>query len=401
MCIELKNVSKYYGDKKIIEIKDLKIADNEKVGIVGQNGSGKTTLLNIISGKIMPDTGNIIVNQKVIYLEQFEEINKENEYLSGGERKRKIINQHIFQQGAILLADEPSSNLDIKRIKELEKNLKKYKGAILLISHDRHLLDQVCDYIIEIRNGKVKKYKGNYTEFFKQRQLELDRQEFEYMQYIKQKEDLKKAINIAQNSSKTMRKTPRRMGNSEARLHKRGVENKREKLEGHTKALQTRLEKLDKKDKPDQNSQIYIHVRNNEKNKNIKIVEVDNLNIILGNKVIFKNANCVINSTSKVALIGDNGTGKSTFIKELISRKNDNIKISMNANIGYFSQNFETLNFNKTVFNNVINDSTKSERIVKNVLANLLFKEKDLEKMCYELSRGRKSKISSCKSFII
>ncbi len=89
MVLELKNISKYYGDRKILEIDDLKIYENEKVGIVGQNGSGKTTLLNIIVGRVKPDTGEIIHKQNIIYMEQFEEINYENKNLSGGEKRKK------------------------------------------------------------------------------------------------------------------------------------------------------------------------------------------------------------------------------------------------------------------------------------------------------------------------
>ena len=236
MLLELKNISKYYGDKKILEIENLKIYEKEKIGIVGQNGSGKTTLLNVISGRIKPDTGEIICNQNIIYMEQFEIIDEENRYLSGGEKKKKAFNNKVLNQNGIILLDEPSSNLDGDSINYIKKELKKYTGTILIISHDRSLLDEICTSIIEISDGNVKKYDGNYSKYKMQKEAEIKRKQFEYMEYVEEKTRLEKAINISKNTAKEIRKTPKRMGNSEARLHKRGVENKREKLEGHTNA---------------------------------------------------------------------------------------------------------------------------------------------------------------------
>ena len=190
MVLELKNITKYYGDKKVLEIDNLKIYENERVGIVGQNGSGKTTLLDMISGRIKPDTGEIICHQNIIYMEQFEELDSENKYLSGGEKKKQAFNKKIVNQNGILLLDEPSSNLDRNAINYIEKELKRYKGPILLISHDRSLLDEICTSIIEIANGKVKKYEGNYSKYKLQKEAEIKRKEFEYVQYIEEKHRL-------------------------------------------------------------------------------------------------------------------------------------------------------------------------------------------------------------------
>ena len=258
MVLELKNISKYYGDRKILEIEDLKVYENEKIGIVGQNGSGKTTLLNIIAGRIEPDTGEIIRKQNIIYMEQFEELDSENKYLSGGEKKKQAFNKKIVNQNGILLLDEPSSNLDRNAINYIEKELKRYKGPILLISHDRSLLDEICTSIIEIANGKVKKYKGNYTSYKKQKDAETEREQFEYDKYTKEKEKLKKASIKSKQEAKTMKKAPKRMGNSEARLHKRESNEIKEKLEEHSKALKTRIDKLEEKqNKTDINKTIY------------------------------------------------------------------------------------------------------------------------------------------------
>lgn len=399
MVLELKNISKYYGDKKILEIEDLKVYENEKIGIVGQNGSGKTTLLNIIAGRIEPDTGKMIRKQNIIYMEQFEKINYENKSLSGGEKKKKAFHQKVLHQNGILLLDEPSSNLDRNGINHIEKELKKYKGAILIISHDRSLLDEICTAIIEIKDGKVKRYEGNYSKYKVQKETEMKRKQFEYMQYISEKQKLEKAIHVSKNTAKKIRKTPKRMGNSEARLHKREVENKREKLEGHTNALQTRLEKLELKEKPQNNQKIYMKYQTREKVKNKVVVNIENLNIQLGDKLLFETASCMIKANRKTALIGENGAGKTTLIKQMING-NSHIKINPNVKIGYFSQYFSNLDFSKNVLQNVMQDTNRSEMIVKNILANLLFKEKDLEKDIKDLSGGERVKVSIAKILV-
>lgn len=399
MVLELKNISKYYGDRKILEIDDLKIYENEKIGIVGQNGSGKTTLLNMIVGRVKPDTGEIIHKQNILYMEQFEEINQENKKLSGGEKKKEAFHKKVWNQNGILLLDEPSSNLDRNGINHIEKELKKYQGTILIISHDRSLLDEICTAIIEIKDGKVKRYEGNYSKYTLQKEAEVKRKEFEYMQYISEKQRLEKAIHISKNTAKEVRKTPKRMGNSEARLHKRGVENIREKLEGHTNALQTRLDKLEVKEKPQNNQKIYMKYQTEESVKNKVAVNIENLNIKLGDKLLFENASCVVKTNRKTALIGENGAGKTTLIKQVING-NYHIKVNPNIKIGYFSQDFTNLDFTRTVLQNVMQDTNQSEMIVKNILANLLFKDKDLEKKIQDLSGGERVKVSIAKILV-
>ena len=402
MVIELKNVIKNYGERKILEIESLKIEEKEKVGIIGQNGSGKTTLCNIISQKTKPDSGSVKVTQQVKYVEQFPD---DNTNKSGGEKQIKNWRDKIFKSNGILIADEPSSNLDMNHIEEIKKELKKYQGTILLISHDRDLIDEICDHIIEIERGKVTKYTGNYTEYFKQKQEKLSRQEFEYKKYIEEKTRLEKAINISKNTSKSLKKTPNRMGNSEARLHKRGVENKREKLEGHTKSLETRLEKLEIKEKASKNNYIYMKKDVTENVKNKYIVRIRNLNIKFNNKEILKNANCVIESNKITAIVGPNGAGKTTLIKSIINSKmNSNIENSITVNpmakIAYFSQELDILDKNKNILENVMKDTFESERNVKNILANLLIKEKDIEKSINDLSGGEKVKVCLAKILV-
>ena len=391
--IILKNVIKYYGDRKIIDIDELKINKGEKIGIVGINGSGKSTLLNIISGKVEIDSGKVIVNGSISYIEQ---LNNEESFLSGGEITKKKIEEKLGEHTDVLLADEPSSNLDIDEIESLKRKLKEYKGTLCLISHDRNLLDSVVDNILEIENGQVTKYKGNYTKYKIKKEQNLKRKQFEYEQYITEKKRLEVAINKVKNEAKVMRKTPKRMGNSEARLHKRGVENKREKIEQSSKSLQTRLEKLEVKEKPETEYNIFMKMSESLKVKSKIIVSSDNLKLKVGNKPLLDNTRFNIKTNTKTALIGKNGVGKTTLIKEILNG-NSNIKINPSSKIAYFKQNLNNLDENKTIIENILKDTSQDETTIRNILASLNIKGNDIYKKVEVLSGGEKVKVSLTK----
>lgn len=220
---------------------------------------------------------------------------------------KEMINKNV----EILLADEPSTNMDMQNIEYLIKELNNYQGTILIISHDRNVLDRVCNSIIEIDDGKVKKYKGNYTSYKMQKEAEMERNKFEYNQYIKEKGRLERAIKEANSTAKKMRKAPKRMGNSEARLHKREADNIREKIEGHKTALKSRLEKLEVKDKPKAKYEIYLRPPTSDIIKNKIAIKAENYTLKIGEKVLIKNANFYIKTNEITAIIGNNGVRKN------------------------------------------------------------------------------------------
>ena len=391
--IILKNVIKYYGDRKIIDIDELKINQGEKIGIVGINGSGKSTLLNIISGKIDLDSGKVSINGDISYIEQ---LNSGDTFLSGGEITKKKIEEKLGKHMEILLADEPSSNLDIDEMENLKKKLVEYKGTLCLISHDRDLLDSVVDSILEIEEGKVTKYKGNYSKYKIQKEENRKRKQFEYEQYVTEKKRLEVSINKVKNEAKSMRKTPKRMGNSEARLHKRGVENKREKVEQRSKSLETRLEKLEEKEKPDAEYNIFMKMPESLKVKSKYIVSSDNLILKIGNKLLLDNTKFNIKTNTKTALIGKNGVGKTTLIKEILNG-NSNIKINPSSKISYFRQDLKNLDENKSIIENILKDTIQDETTIRNILASLNIKGDDIYKKVEVLSGGERVKVSLTK----
>lgn len=310
--IKISNTLKYIGDRKLLEIDNLIIQRGEKIGIVGKNGVGKTTFLRLISGDIKQDAGQIEVYGQIAYIKQLDDINVNNSVsVSGGEQMLSSIKEMINKNVEILLADEPSTNMDMQNIEYLIKELNNYQGTILIISHERNVLDRVCNSIIEIEDGKVKKYKGNYTSYKMQKEKEIERNKFEYNQYIKEKGRLESAIKEANSTAKKMRKAPKRMGNSEARLHKREADNIREKIEGHKTALKSRLEKLEVKDKPKAKYEIYLRPPTSNIIKNKIAIKAENYTLKVGEKVLIKDANFYIKTNEITAIIGNNGVRKN------------------------------------------------------------------------------------------
>ncbi len=341
--IEAVNIKKYYSDRLILDIENLKIYKNERIGIVGLNGSGKTTLMNILSKRTQPDEGFVKQYGKYDYITQLDAIddshidpkiasefgirNKDVKHLSGGEKTRLKIAKCFSKNNEILFADEPTNNLDMKGIKILEERLKTFNGAILLISHDRQLLNNICNKIIEVHDGKIKEYNGNYDDYKYQKKMEKERKQFEYNQYIIEKKKIKNAIVDRNQRSANMKKTPTRMGISEARLHKRSTSARQAKLYQATNALHTRLEKLEKKEKPKSIMKAQIDIPAIGELHSKIVISGDGISKAYGDRVLFKKVDFQIYNGEKVALIGDNGTGKTTLIRMILDGM-DNIKLA-------------------------------------------------------------------------
>ncbi|NMA66496.1 MAG: ABC-F type ribosomal protection protein [Clostridiaceae bacterium] len=407
LLAHMSGIKKYYNDRLVLDVEDFKIYKNDRIGIVGLNGSGKTTLLNILTGKISPDEGlaSIFVNYSYITQLEYEgcdEIDgfnasklKVNDLggtdLSGGEMTRFKIAKALSNNSALIIGDEPTSNLDQEGIEILQKELKAFDGAILLVSHDRHFLDEICTSILEIEDGRVKLYKGNYSKYKELKQRERERKEFEYWQYIGEKERLLQVIEEKRQKIKSMRKTPKRMGNSEARLHKMASQNAKKNIDKQINAVRTRINKLEAKEKPKDLPEIKIDIQENRKLHCKVVVNSKNLNKRFGNKIIFKDAEFKILNNSKTAIIGPNGSGKTTLLKMIIERDRS-VNIAHGVKIGYFSQDMGILKGDKTLLQNVMEDSRFSETFIRILLARLFFKREDLSKKVSVLSGGEKVK---------
>lgn len=412
LLIECNKIKKYFGDRLILDVYHLKIYSEDKIGIVGRNGVGKTTLINILSQRLEPDEGRLKLYGRAGYISQLEPPDRKNirgeiaskfgvaatwdNNMSGGEKTRFKLAEALDSHSVMVFADEPTSNVDMEGIELMEKKFGEYRGALIIISHDRDFLDKLCNQILEIENGRIKSYKGNYSDYKKQKIQETERAQFEYEEYAKEKKRLKGGIDETKQKVRSMRKTPKRMGNSEARLHKMGPQKAKANLERAVKNVEKRIEHLEVKEKPKEQLGIKIDVMDSNRLHSKIIIEGNNINKAFDNKIIFKNAAFNIYNGSKAALIGPNGCGKSTLIK-MIMDNDDGIRIAQGAKIGYFSQDMRILDENLTIIENVMDSSIYPENFARLLLARLLFKGEAIDKRIDILSGGEQVKVSFAK----
>ena len=414
--INMKKIKKYYGTRLLLDIEDLQIYENDRIGIIGVNGAGKTTLLEIINKNIDYESGELFLNKNVDikYIPQLGEPNRkiisgkyasifqvENKWdsnMSGGEKTRFKLAEGFESTCNLLLVDEPTNNLDIDGINLVVNNFKAYKGTLLVVSHDRNFLDTVCNKILEIENGKCKIYNGNYSKYLELKEMEDTRKEFEYKEFIKEKSRLTNLKRDVENKSAKVKTTPNRMGNSEARLHKMGGQTNKANLDKFAKSVAKRIEHLEKKERPVEQELIKISILESTKPHSKLLISGNNLNKSYGKKVIFDNADFNINNGKKVALLGPNGSGKTTLINMILNE--EGIDISKNVRIGYFSQSMDILDEEKTILENVMEKSIHDEKLARLILARLLIKGNKVYEKLKILSGGERVKVSFAKMIL-
>lgn len=412
MLLECGKIKKYFGDRLVLDLESLQIYADDRIGVVGPNGAGKTTLLNILSQRLEPDEGWVKLYTRCTYVSQLEppeqkKIRPElaskfgvptvwHETMSGGEKTRFKLAAGFAADCPLLFADEPTSNLDLEGIELLEKRLAEYQGALVLVAHDRSLLERLCNKILEVEYGKVKLYNGNYSAYRQQKEEEKARAQFEYEQYISEKKRLERAAIERRQKARALKKTPKRMGNSEARLHKMGNQKAKAALERAVKSIEARIERLPVKEKPRKQEVIKLDMPSVKQIHSKVLVEGHNLNKSFGEKIIFQDAEFIITNGTKVALLGPNGCGKTTLLKMIVNRE-AGIRIAPEAAIGYFSQEMDILDEERTILENVMADSIYDETFARTLLSRLLFKRDDVFKRVAVLSGGERVKVSFAK----
>ena len=413
LLAKLDKVKKYYGDRLILDIEKFEILEMDRIGLVGENGAGKTTLIKAILGDIEVEEGNIFLTKSYSYISQsdnclgicgdgkvksvFNAPDEYEDFLSGGEKVKLKVAKALSENKSLIIADEPTSNLDSSSVKVLEDMFKSYKGALLLVSHDRKFLDGVCNVIVEINDGKIQTYKGNYSKYLELKDEERKRAGTEYFQYVHEKRRLEEAILVKEGLRNSVRKAPRRMGNSEARLCKMGDQKAKKNLDGNIKALKSRIDHLDVKEKPKAISETKIKIKEGMEIVSKNPIEVKGIDLFAGEKLLIKEAKLKIKRGKKVALLGDNGCGKSTLIKEILREDNEKITIANKVVIGYFDQEQVELNDDKTILQNIKDDSSYDEGFIRINLDGFGFKGDDVYKRVSQLSGGERVKIALCK----
>lgn len=352
VLMESKNLSKEYGDNVIFNKIDFKIKLGEIIGIVGSNGAGKTTLANIICGEIEPTSGEIVWyknNVNIGYMKQATEYEDVESTLSGGEKTKKLLNDVLHRDYNFLVLDEPTNHLDYLGVAYLVKEIKKFKGTVIIISHDRYFLDQCVTHIIEIENQKITEYNGNYS-FYRKKKLE-DYENAVHL-YVEQ-EKIKNKINMQIKelegwSDKAHRES--RMKAIETGNKFGGKEYNRVKAKKMDNQIKSRIKRLEKMrveglEKPKEEEKVLFQIKESKKIGAV-VVEAKDITKSFDKKILFEKSSFYIKHGEKIGIYGPNGCGKTTFIKALLGKMDvdGELYISPTRKIGYISQDVIGLN---------------------------------------------------------
>ena len=382
MILNVSMLSKAYVGKTVLKDVSFHLEDKEKAAIVGINGSGKTTLLRCILGIEEADEGSIAFSKekKMDYLaQQHADIETENEdydTLSGGQKTRKRLEEILQEKPDLLILDEPTNHLDIGSIQWLEKVLKRYDGAVLLVSHDRYFLDKIVTKVIDLERGKVRMYQGNYSAYAeKKRQL----REAEWKAFQNQQAEIK---------------------HQEAVIEKLKQFN-REKSIKRAESREKMLSKVERLEKPEELENEMKLLFSPRESSGSDVLMAKELGKSYDGRRLFSHGTFSLQRGEHVALIGDNGTGKTTLLKilnGLIQADEGEFRLGSKVKIAYYDQEHAVLHMEKTLFEEIQDTYPEMNNTkVRNVLAAFLFTGDDVYKRIQDLSGGEQGRVSLAK----
>ena len=382
MILNISNLSKSYVGQSVLKEVSFHLEEKEKAAIVGINGSGKTTLLRCILGIEEADEGGIAFSKdkKMAYLAQqhadMEQEDEEYESLSGGQKTKKRLEEILMEKPDLLILDEPTNHLDIGSIQWLEKVLKRYDGAVLLVSHDRYFLDKIVTKVIDLERGKARMYQGNYTAYVEKKKMI---REAERKAYENQQAEIK---------------------HQEAVIEKLKQFN-REKSIKRAESREKLLSKVERLEQPeDLQNEMRLLFMPREASGNDVLVAKD-LGKSFDGKRLFSHGTFSIQRGEHVAVIGDNGTGKTTLLKilnGLIQADEGEFRLGSKVKIAYYDQEHAVLHMEKTLFDEIQDTYPDMNNTrVRNVLAAFLFTGDDVYKKVGDLSGGERGRVSLAK----
>ena len=457
MILSCQSICKSFGEKVILQDASFHIEEREKAALIGNNGAGKTTLLRIIMEEISADSGQVVIakDKKIGYLAQYQDIHghhtiyeelmttkqyildmedkirsleqemkyvagdkleslmnsytrlthqfelengyaykseivgvlkglgfeeedygKQIENLSGGQKTRVALGKLLISKPDILLLDEPTNHLDMESIAWLETYLLNYPGAVFIVSHDRYFLDKVVTKIVEIEAAQMRMYEGNYSAYaLKKAQL----RDAQYKAYLNQQREIKHQEAVI---------TKLRSFNREKSI---------KRAESRVKMLD-KIQRIEKPIEIDNQMRISLEPRFISGND---VLTVEGLSKAFPGQTLFTDINFEIKRGERVALIGNNGTGKTTILKILngiVDADAGRFALGSKVQIGYYDQEHHVLHMEKTIFQEISDTyPTLTETEIRNMLAAFLFTGDDVFKPISSLSGGERGRVSLAK----
>lgn len=462
--LNVSNLAKSYPNKEIFSGLSFNLEKGDKAGLVGLNGAGKSTLFNILTGRLDPDDGKIFIPQevKVGYLEQIlsldsdmtiydyclsvfddlikleseirdlekkmstekdpdklaaimdeytrksetyhskngyaieselegtlaamgfakEDFDKKITDLSGGQKARVELAGLLLEKPDLLLLDEPTNHLDIKAINFLENFIKNYKGTAIIISHDRYFLDATVNRMMVLEYGKLSTYTGNYTVFMEKRKKD---REVRLHQYKSQQKEIARQEEIID-----------RLKNLGGSKRKRGI--------SQSRSRQKLLDKMERIEKPVELADTMNLKFTPRIQSGMDVLKVEDLRMSFDDREIFKNISFDVYRNERVAIIGDNGVGKTTLFKIILGelfQDGGRAKMGESVNVGYFDQEQKSLNVENTIFDEIRDTFPMLTNFeIRSYLAKFMFYDTDVFREISELSGGERARISLLKLMI-
>ncbi|WP_261128868.1 Msr family ABC-F type ribosomal protection protein [Bacillus sp. Marseille-Q3570] len=421
ICIQLEKIEISFLDRVILKVPKLAVHQFDRIGIVGMNGAGKSTLLKLMDGRLVPDKGQVKRFIEFSYFDQVASpIDAEVDYetsgklsipkipidnFSGGELTRLKLAQIFSTYKEGLLIDEPTTHLDEAGTQFLIEQLNYYYGALVLVSHDRYVLDQLVTKIWEIEGAAVTEYSGNYSDYVEQKERQRKQQQEKHERYEREKvrllraadEKMRKAEAITQANSHLSKKEAKAKANKMFMTKSKDTSQKG--VQRAAKAIEQRVSQLDAVEAPKEEQKLRFNQPSTLKLHNKFPIMANGLTLMNGGKMLLHEASFQFPLGKTIAIKGPNGSGKTTLLKHIFENR-EGLDISPKAVIGHYQQMSYQFKKDETVLNFIKVRSDYVESRIRAVLHTMNFKGSDLKKCVKELSGGEAIRLELCRLFL-